>query len=230
MADAYAAYMGATQMKDRSRDRAHALWREIEPEIGHLYIEDVDTLALDTFKQKLRAKPRPNGSHVEKIGANTMNHYLQLARATLRFMWKRGKLKSVPYVPMESVPTNVADWYSADERDTFLDGVFRAEPEWYCFFFLTMRLGLRRGEVYGLAHHQIRREPPMVTIDQSVQRGTKKRAALITTRKNGYDGMPRRRSRRRRACRLHAGVVARVEQPPPSSLLPTHRPDSFSPR
>src|SRR4051812_19252944 len=42
-ADGYAEYMAATTMKDRARDSCEHLWKRIEPELGPLYVEQVDT-------------------------------------------------------------------------------------------------------------------------------------------------------------------------------------------
>jgi integrase len=52
------------------------------------------------------------------------------------------------------------------------------------YFYLTMRLGLRRGEVYALAKSRIRESPPQLIIDRAVQRGAKDRPARLGTRKN----------------------------------------------
>jgi integrase len=76
------------------------------------------------------------------------------------------------------------DWYTQEERDQLLEGIFRLEPQWYLFYCLTARLGLRTGEVYAIAHRQFRREPPRLVVDQAVQRGTKTRDAKLVTRKN----------------------------------------------
>src|SRR5450432_2741452 len=170
------------------------VWKRIEPELGHLFIEVVDTSAMDAFKRKLPSRLAPR----------SINHYLILIRAVLRFLWKRSRLKHVPYVPMESVPKAHVDWYTQQERDKLLEGMFRLEPQWYLFYYLTARLGLRTGEVYAIAHRQIRREPPKLVVDQAVQRGTKMREAKLVTRKNDEayvmdpDG---RRSRSRRLAR-----------------------------
>jgi site-specific recombinase XerD len=172
--EGYAEYMASTRMKDRGRDSYEHLWKRIEPELGHLYVEEVTTSALDAFK---RALP-------EHLGAKSINQHLILIRAILRFLWKREKIKSVPYVPMDSTTKTHVAWYSTQERDQLLEGMFRLEPQWYCFYFLTTRLGLRTGEVYALSHRQFHRELLKVTVDQAVQRGTKKREAVLTTRKN----------------------------------------------
>jgi hypothetical protein len=39
-----AEYMAATRMKERGRDAYEHLWKRIEPELGHLYLEEVDTI------------------------------------------------------------------------------------------------------------------------------------------------------------------------------------------
>ncbi|HEX3850247.1 MAG TPA: hypothetical protein VHW01_04725 [Polyangiaceae bacterium] len=172
--DGYAEYMAATRMKPRARDAYEHVWKRIGPELGHLYVEAVDTSAMDAFKRTLPTKFAPR----------TINHHLILVRAVLRFLWKRSKLKSVPYVPMESAPTALVDWYTQPERDQLLEGMFRLEPQWYLFYYLTARLGLRVGEVYAVSYRQIRREPAQLIVDQSVQRGTKTREACLATRKN----------------------------------------------
>jgi integrase len=172
--EAYEQYMGATRMKDRGRDAFEHVWKRIEPELGHLFVEAVDTSELDGFKRTLPSK----------LGPKSVNQHLILIRAVLRFMWKRGRLKGVPYVPMESVPKPHVDWYTQSERDQLLAGMFRLEPQWYLFFYFTARLGLRTGEVYAISHRQVRRERLQLVVDQAVQRGTKKRESRLTTRKN----------------------------------------------
>jgi integrase len=175
VAEAYERYLAATTMKDRARDTYDHHWRRIEPALGHYLIEDVDVSALDRFKEGLPSR----------WCARTVNHHLTLIRAILGFMWKRGKLKYIPYIPKEPVPTKHQDWYTQEERDRLLDGMFRLHPRWYLFFYLTCRLGLRRGEVYAISHRQVRHIPPCLIVDQQVQLGTKQRPAKLITRKTG---------------------------------------------
>ena len=174
LAEAYQKYMAATQLKDRARDTYEHHWSRIKPIMGHLFIEDVTTSMIDDFKLKLPSK----------LGPRTVNHHLILVRAVLRFMWKREMLTHVPYIPTEPVPQRHQPWYTQEERDKLLDGMFRRFPQWYLFFYLTCRLGLRRGEVYGISHRKIRHIPPQLVVDEQVQRGTKKRPAKLTSRKN----------------------------------------------
>jgi integrase len=174
LADAYQAYLAATTMKDRSRDHCEHQWTRIEPVLGHQLIEEIDTWTLDGFKQQLP-------SH---LGPASVNHHLGLIRAVLSFMWKRGRLPNVPYIPKERVPKKLQEWYAQAQRDQFLDGMFRMFPIWYLFFYITCRLGLRCGETYAITHRQVRHIPPTLVIDQQVQRGYKQRPAKIITRKN----------------------------------------------
>ena len=174
LSQAYETYMRVTQMKDRSRDAYEHHWTRIQPQLGYLFIEDVTTSVLDEFKLKLP----------EHLGPRSVNHHLALIKAILRHAWKRERLKHVPYVPMERVPKKKPKWYTQEERDQLLDGMFNMQPRWYLFFYVTCRLGLRAGEVYAISHRQIRQVPPQLLVSQSVQRGTKLRDAQVKTRKN----------------------------------------------
>ncbi len=172
---AYEAFLAATAIKVRTLDTYSHHWKRIQPLLGHLYIEEVTTSELDTLKQNLPKHFAPA----------TVNRHLALVSAVLRFMWKREKLSKLPYIPKLSVPIKDKPWYSTAERDQLLDGMFRLQPQWYLFFYLTTRLGLRRSEVYAISRDKIRDIPPQLVVDCQVVRGTKKRKAKLDTRKNG---------------------------------------------
>jgi integrase len=172
--DAYEQYMSATTMKDRSRDSYRNLWPQIKPVLGHLFIEEVDTTAMDALKGALPAN----------LGPKSVNNRLALVRAVLRFCWKRGRLAAIPYVPTERAPKKKPIWYSEKERDRFLAGMFELQPQWYLFFYLSARLGLRVSEVYAISRSRLRDIPPQLIVDRAVQRGTKERVAVLATRKN----------------------------------------------
>ncbi|MBN2715312.1 MAG: tyrosine-type recombinase/integrase [Deltaproteobacteria bacterium] len=175
--DAYEVYMRVTTMTDRSRDKWEHVYSRLGPHIGHVFIEDVTTSLMDELKLNLP----------EHLGPKSVNHHLALIKAVLRYMWKREHLKNVPYVPMERVPVKKPKWYTQEERDKLLDGMFRLQPRWYLFFYLTCRLGLRVGEVYAISKRQISEVPPRLLVDQAVQRGTKERPAILKTRKNNEE-------------------------------------------
>ena len=120
----------------------------------------------------------------QHLSPKTINENLTLVRAVLRFMWKRGQLMHVPYVPTQPVPEYRPDWYTEAERDRLLDGIIERYPQWYTFFYLTMRLGLRRGEVYAISKDRIRDIPPHLIVDRAVQEGNSQREAKLIPRKN----------------------------------------------
>jgi integrase len=62
--------------------------------------------------------------------------------------------------------------------------MFELQPQWYLFFYLSARLGLRVSEIYAIARSRLRDIPPQLIIDRGVQRGTKDRAAMLVSRKN----------------------------------------------
>ncbi len=175
--EAHKKYLSATDIRDRTRDSFSHMWKQIGPRLGYLYLEEITTSAIDSFKEKLKGK----------LGPKTINNHLALIRVILRFMWKREHLKGVPYIPMMKVPKKKPDWYSQEERDRFLEGMFNMYPAWYLFFYLTMRLGLRVSEVYAVSLSRIREVPPQLVVDRQVQRGLGKRPAKLIERKN-YEG------------------------------------------
>ena len=172
--EAYETYVRVSQLKDRTRDTYSHHWGVIEPLIGHMYISEITTTVLDEFKVQLPSR----------LGPRTMNHHLTLVRAVLRFMWKRQKLALLPYIPMMKVPVKEQPWYTTVERDRLLTEMHLKYPQWYLFFYITCRLGLRRAEVYAIARRQVKDIPPRLVVDQQVQRGTKTREACLITRKN----------------------------------------------
>jgi len=95
-------YMSATTMKPDTIDHRKRFWSRTEPYLGHLYIEQVDTSAIDELKRSLP----------EHLGPEWIHNRTKVVRAVLRFMWKMEHLLSVPYVPMESAP----EWDTEQER------------------------------------------------------------------------------------------------------------------
>lgn len=173
-ADAYDRYVAATRLAVTTReDYDRFMDRDIRSHIGHLFIEQVTTDDIDKIKAAL----------APTLGPKSINQRLIVVSAVLRFEWKRQKLAHVPWIPMETVPKKHVEWYSVDERDRFLKGVYDLQPQWYLFFYLTMRLGLRCGEIYPIEHSKFMRERGRVLIDQAAVRGTTTRPLVLKLRK-----------------------------------------------
>lgn len=175
-ADAYQAFLDASDIQDRTRDTYQSMWPHLKPVLAHLYIEEVTTTELDTLKQALP----------KKFGPRSINKHLTFVGTVLRFMWKRQHLKSLPYIPKVKEVRKPVEWYSTAERDAFLAGMFEHYPQWFLFFYTTMRLGLRTGEVYALARSRthLTANPARILIDRAVQKGHKEREAELKPRKN----------------------------------------------
>lgn len=174
MQEAYEKYLASKKFATVTREDYEKFWsRDIAKHLAHLYVEEVRTEAIDTVKSALP----------KDLGPKSINQRLILIRAVLRFAWKRELLAHPPWVPMEKLERRDPQWYSLRERDDLLQGMFEMHPQWYLFFYVTVRLGLRRGELYGIEHRHFQREQGVLRIDQAVERGTKERDAELKLRK-----------------------------------------------
>ena len=163
-------------MKVYARDAYEHVWKRIDPKLTlTLYVEQVDTSALDAFKRSLPAH----------LGPKSINQHLILVRAVLRF-----RLETQP----SQGPCRTSRWVGA--KDTCQIGTpsrsgtnysgasFASSHNWYLFYYLdgTAR-SAHGGRLYAIAHRQIRREP-LTSSTEAVQRGTKNPEARLAPRKN----------------------------------------------
>lgn len=176
---AYDEYMLSIKKKaiTTQEDYATFMERTIAPKLAHLLLDEVTTHEIDKLKQAMPAK----------WGPKSINQRLILVRAVLRFAWKRGWLRSPPFVPMETVPTKHIEWYQVDERDQLHQGFFDHQPQWYFFYYLASRCGLRVGEMYPIEHDQFRCDKLQLVIDKAAQRGTKTRPVNVKPARKGGD-------------------------------------------
>jgi integrase len=178
LVEAYQLYKKARpDIKTRTLDEFERyMERDITPLLGHICIEEISALVLDDFKAQLPAH----------LSSSSKNKRLTLISAILRYCCSRDLLMSMPIIPKAKETRKAVQWYTEEQRDQLLNGFLRHRPHWYFFFYITMRLGLRVGEVYAIEHRQFKRTPPTLIVDQAAQRGnTKKgREVDLKSRKN----------------------------------------------
>lgn len=174
MAEAYEKYLASRKFATVTVDHYARFWeRDIKRHLAHLYVEEARTEQIDALKR----------TFPENWGPKSINQRLILVRAVLRFAWKREWLASPPFVPMEPLPRRAPEWYSLQERDALLQGMFELQPQWYLFFYLTVRYGLRSHEIYPIEHRQFERDKATLRIDQAATRGTSARPSELKLRK-----------------------------------------------
>jgi integrase len=169
-AEAWEKFLAGTRHEVLTREKYVWLYeKHLSEALGPLYISAIETEHFDELKKRFDPA----------LAASTVNLYLKLAKAPLTFARNRKWILYTPWTPREVEREKVERWYTVEQRDRFLEGVFDLAPNWYLFFYLTVRVGLRRGEVYALSHRQFDRERMRLVIDRRAIRGTKSRPARI---------------------------------------------------
>lgn len=179
-AEAFEAYMAATTMAVTTREAYRKFYEtNIARHLGPLFVEDVRLEALHKVKAGLP----------EHLGPKSVNQRLILIRSVLRFSWKSEWLAAPPHVPFEKEQRRHIETYDEWEHTQLLTGFYEHAPQWYLFFYLTCRLGLRVGEVYALTHDSFRREASKLVIDKTLERGTPERDSVLKDTRKGGDTM-----------------------------------------
>ena len=180
--EAYDEYMldiARTAAQSTIDDFKRFMEKNLAPVIGHLQLSEVSTFVIAKLKQKFP----------KTWGPKSINQRLILLRAVLRFAWRMEWIPHQPHVPMEKVGSKHVEWYSIEERDRLNQGMFEHQPQWYFFFYLSARLGLRTGEVYPIEHEQFQLDSMQLVIDRAAQRGTKDRPADVKPYRKAGDTM-----------------------------------------
>lgn len=116
-------------------------WRcHLEPELGHVYLEDIQAPQIQHLKVRLAKK---------ELSTHTRNRVLGLLRNMLNVAVEWGHIPGRPRIALLKVTQDsLPDFLSERELQAFLDQV--VEPEWRAMVLVAARCGLRKGELRAL--------------------------------------------------------------------------------
>lgn len=101
---------------------------------------------------------------------STINRTLTVLQTLLRSAEEWGRLESVPRIRL--LPESYDfDWLRPDEAASMLEAAHGLGLYWYTMFFLALRTGMRRGEIYGLHWSEVDFDARVVTVRYSLWQG-----------------------------------------------------------
>ena len=176
-ADAWNEFLAGTEHAVLTRERYLWLYEHFFGRfLGPLYTTEIHSTTFDKLRVEL----------LKERKANSVNTILTMAKAPLTYCWRRNLLPHPPWMQRAKEADKPERWYTVEQRDRFLAGVFEHAPQWYLFFYMTARLGLRRGELYALTHDKFRRDTMEILIDCRAVPGKQDRESFIAPgRKSG---------------------------------------------
>jgi integrase len=115
----------------------------------------------------------------EGLSPKTINNHLTVLRKLLVTAEEWEFIDRVPRIRRLKVAPARYDWLSRDESERFLQAIERHYPQWKAVFWIALRTGLRRGEIFGLHWSDVDLVARHLTVRYGVYRGR------LSTPKNG---------------------------------------------
>lgn len=105
------------------------------------------------------------------LANSTINRHLTVLQTMLRAAQEWGEVESVPRIRMLPESHDDFDWLRPEEAAQLLDAAREMERPWYTVFFLALRTGMRRGEIFGLHWSEVDLDARLITVKHSLWRG-----------------------------------------------------------
>lgn len=141
--------------------------------LQHINIRTYDELVNNTIKVRT---------------ISTVRAYVKTVSTILSFARSRNFITSIPDKPKlptvdKKKGTNRALFYTPEQQQLFLAWTYQHAPMWFCFWYLGMRLGIRKGEIFALKKNCITNDKKIV-ISQTVAFNRENKAVLQTRKNN----------------------------------------------
>lgn len=159
-------------MARNKRERAHGTvlfyeWclKLIVTEMGDMLVRGVETKHVERFKASLL----DIGEH--QFTAATTNGVLATLRALLGYAARMGEIKQAPRVDLLPKERMKPKYLNFEQAETCLAHVKDKHPQWHPLFFVSMRTGLRMGELIALQWADVDLKGKRLRVNRTYYRG-----------------------------------------------------------
>ena len=145
----------------------------LAPTIGDKRLDEIGTLDIDQLKVLLLGEAG--------LSPKTVVNALMVLSRMMKYAVEVGHIDRSPKIRFPKVPVAPFDFLKFEEADTLLETVKEKAPEWYGPIFVTLRTGLRRGELFELrwGDCQLAGKAPHLRISRSFSKGE-----VVSTKSN----------------------------------------------
>lgn len=144
-----------------------ALRIHLIPFFGNQPLDEIGARDIEGYKaEKLR--PDADG---RVLSPKSINNHLAILRKMLNTAREWGVISALPVVRLLKIPTQSFDWLTKDETKRFLAAIDEHYPQWKALFYLALRTGMRRGEMFALRWVDLDLANARVNVRHSVFRG-----------------------------------------------------------
>ncbi len=157
--------------KPSEQDRkSRTLRNHLVPFFGKRRLDQITQRDVETF----RAQQLSQG-----LAVNTVNRHLAALARLMRCAVDWGVIREMPTIRMMRKQVEPTEWLRPDESERLLDATKAMNLRWFTFFYVALRTGLRKGEIFGLHWSEIDLERRRLTVRYTVWMGQ------LGTPKNG---------------------------------------------
>ena len=132
------------------------------PFFGKRRLDEITAKDVEAFKGEKRASD---------LGPKTVNNMLTVLRKLLATAIDWEVIDKIPRIRRLNVAPAKFDWLTKEKANRFLKAIDAHYPAWRPLYWLALRTGLRRGELFALKWENIDLTARTVTVRHSVFRG-----------------------------------------------------------
>lgn len=144
-----------------------ALRNHLLPFFGNRRLDEIGPRDIERYKAfKLEGAGRR-----KPLNPKTINNHLTVLRKLLSTAVEWGALEHAPKIRLLRVTTHHADWLTREDSRRFLAAVAEHYSQWTPHFWVALRTGLRRGEIFALRWMDVDFDASAVHVRHSVFRG-----------------------------------------------------------
>jgi integrase len=154
----FLAYQATVNKPTELQSKRSILEHHLIPAFGHLPLDRIDAQLVDRYKIAKLAPAKDNAKAVRStrlkpeaaLRPKSINNHLAILGRALRIAYKWRLIERVPEIEMLRVGKQSFDFLSFEETDHFLAAAREHEPSWHAYAVVSLRTGLRVGEMLAL--------------------------------------------------------------------------------